>query len=155
MTKLSKRGYVEGRPKRYTDPKLMQKKIDKYFNECDKKNEKAKKTTEIDLEPYTVSGLCLALDVNKSTLWDYEQTDQFSDTIKRAKSRIENWIEKKAMTNAINPTVAIFNLKNNFGWVDRREVETTDKTSNAIEEWVKNNANKLKDITPKIKTIEQ
>ena len=41
-----------GRPNKITGDKELQEKIDKYFKECDIKN-----------EPYTITGLCIALDI--------------------------------------------------------------------------------------------
>ena len=88
----------------------MQKAIDEYFRECDTNN-----------EPYTVTGLALALDMTREGLIHYANKDGFTDTIKKAKQRVEAYIEKKMYGN--NVTGLIFNLKNNFGWVDRQEIE--------------------------------
>ena len=78
----------------------------------------------------------------------------FSRAVKMAKKIVENWVEEKSLTGDINATTAIFNLKNNFGWKDKTEVETTDKTQESYEAWLKKNQEKLKDVTPDIKTIE-
>ena len=47
---------------------------------------------------------------------DYQHKDDFSDTIKKAKLRVENYYEERLMTTT--PTGAIFALKN-FGWSDK------------------------------------
>ena len=99
----------KGRPKKYTDVEIMQQKIDKYFKECDKKE-----------EPYTVTGLCITLDICRDTLSEYLKNKQFSDTIKKAKLKVENYLEKKLITDG-NKTGIIFNLKNNFNWSDKQE----------------------------------
>jgi hypothetical protein len=151
MTRLSKRGFVEGRPKKFTDPLLLEEKIDSFFQHCDSltqiiTNEKGQ--VKVMLEPYTISGLQLWLDCDDQTLINYEKDDVFRDIIKKAKKRVENWVEKKSLTGDINATTAIFNLKNNFGWKDKTEVETTDKTKESHEDWLKANQNIL-DVTPK------
>ena len=99
-----------GRPVMYKTPEEMQKAIDEYFRECDTNN-----------DPYTVTGLALALGMSRQALINYENRDEFVDTIKKAKQRVEAYIEKKMYGN--NVTGLIFNLKNNFGWVDRQEIE--------------------------------
>jgi len=153
---MSKRGRVEGRPKKFTDPKAMSDKIDEYFKWCDEQKEviySEKGPVKILYEPYTVSGLCLHLDMDRVTLIEYEKDAVFTHTVKKAKMKIENWIEKKSLNGVLNPTVSIFNLKNNFGWKDRTEVETTDATESKYEDWLKKNQEALKDITPETKKI--
>ena len=152
MTKLSKRGFVEGRPKKYTDPKVMEKKIEEFFKDCDSKtklitNEKGQ--AKIMLEPYTITGLCLWLDMDRATLLEYEKDPMFSNTVKKAKCRIENWIEKKSLSGELNPTVSIFNLKNNFGWKDREDpVPTNINVYASMAQGSNENIDKLVDVTP-------
>lgn len=90
-----------------------------------------RETKQVD---YTVSGLCLWLDTNRETLGEYESgkydlpQDQkaagqldFSDTIRRAKLAIENYTELKSL--GPNPSGAIFNLANNWGYKHKSEVD--------------------------------
>lgn len=98
-----------GRPKAYTEVDEMNKKINEYFEFCDRSN-----------EPYTVTGLCLALGICRDTLLEYSKNSEFSDTIKKAKMRVENYLEKHLITDS-STTGIIFNLKNNFGWKDKQE----------------------------------
>jgi hypothetical protein len=100
-----------GRPKLYKSAKPMKIKIDEYFECCKHEH-----------RPYTISGLCLHLGMTRETLRMYENDEIFSDTIKAAKCRVENYIEEKSLTGEINTTASIFNLKNNFGWSDRQDV---------------------------------
>ena len=119
-----------GRPPLYTENEQIIPLVDAYFKACDDKKEvitNDKGQMKIILEPYTVSGLCMALNMTRETLNQYEDNEVFSDTIKAAKQRIENWIETKALVGAINPVVSIFNLKNNFGWKDKTETELSNK----------------------------
>ena len=90
----------------------MQDDIDKYFAECDEKE-----------KPYTVSGLAYALDTNRQTLLNYEEKEQFFDTIKRAKAKIELFNEEMLYNKDVSTTGVIFNLKNNYGWKDKQEIE--------------------------------
>lgn len=107
-----------GRPKAYTEVEIMQKKIDQYFEECYKNN-----------EPYTITGLCIALDICRDTLSEYMKKEEFSDTIKKAKLKVENYLEKHLITDS-STTGIIFNLKNNFGWSDKQQVEHSGNINN-------------------------
>ncbi|MHA1541416.1 MAG: terminase small subunit [Candidatus Hodarchaeales archaeon] len=68
----------------------------------------------------TITGLALALDTSRETLMNYESKDEFFDTIKRAKDRIQESYERsmRKRGNAGD----IFALKN-FGWKDKVESE--------------------------------
>lgn len=115
-----------GRPPKYTAKEELAKKINEYFEWCD--SQKKIITTEkggvsIIYKPYTITGLCVYLGITRETLCQYEKKPEFSDTIKNAKLKIENWVEEKSLTGDLNPTVSIFNLKNNFGWKDKQEIE--------------------------------
>lgn len=68
---------------------------------------------------YTITGLAMALNTTRETLLDYENKDEYSDTIKKAKSKIENYVENNLFGS--NVTGPIFNLKNNYGWRDKTE----------------------------------
>ena len=63
---------TRGRPKKYTEAEIMQQKIDKYFADCVRNK-----------EPYTITGLCIALDLCRDTLSEYMKKEEFSDTIKK------------------------------------------------------------------------
>lgn len=116
-----------GRPKAFNSVEEMQEKINKYFKYCDSKSE-ILPDGRYKYKPYTISGLCVYLDVSRDTLCEYEKLDEYSDTIKKAKKKIENWLEENSLAGLTNPTVSIFNLKNNFGWKDRTEIEQTNIT---------------------------
>lgn len=101
-----------GRPVKYETPEEMQVIIDQYFKDC-KENK----------EHPTVTGLALSLNMTRKGLIDYENKDnpEFGNTIKKAKAKVENYIEQRLYEN--NVTGCIFNLKNNFGWKDKTEQE--------------------------------
>lgn len=96
-----------GRPLKFESPEQMQKLIDKYFAE----------TPEEEL---TITGLALALDTDRKTLINYESRDEFFNTIKKAKTRIELSYEKAL--RKYGRTGDIFALKN-FGWSDKQEID--------------------------------
>ena len=110
-----------GRPKAYSEVKEMKEKIDKYFEECNKNH-----------EPYTITGLCIALDICRDTLSEYMKKEEFSDTIKKAKLKVENYLEKHLITDS-STTGIIFNLKNNFGWSDKQQIKHSGNINNPFE----------------------
>ena len=126
-----------GRPLKFKSVKELQEKIDAYFAECDPhivekevidvvrekgkwiRDEVVTRKFMTEQIPYTITGLALALGTTRDLLLDYEEKDQFSDTIKEAKNKCHNFAERKLFeTNATGP---IFNLKNNYGWKDKTE----------------------------------
>ena len=123
-----------GRPAKYENPEDMQKIIVEYFNECDKEGKKP-----------TVSGLGYVLGMSRKQLLEYENCIDsenlfarfddsvklgFRNTIKDAKRFIESCLEDKLINGTTTPIGLIFALKNNYGWVDKQEVEQTTKTIN-------------------------
>ena len=112
---------MSGRPLKYESVEAMQKAIDKYFDECDE-NEK----------PYTVSGLAYALGTNRQTLLNYEDKEEFVDTIKTAKAKIERFNEELLYSKDVSTTGVIFNLKNNYNWKDKQEIEADVKSDVTI-----------------------
>lgn len=108
-----------GRPRKYKNIEELQELIDEYFSYCDESH-----------RPYTITGLALYLDMDRQTLLRYEKTyeDEFCYTIKRAKERVQEFVECCLFKKGIAQGV-IFNLKNNFKWEENVEVKT-----NAIED---------------------
>lgn len=93
----------------------------------DDKSQKPKEVIEWGLSEqkhYTITGLALALDTTRETLLDYQERPEFSDTIKAAKVKIENYWEELLIGG--NATGPIFNLKNNYGWKDKTESELSN-----------------------------
>ena len=108
-----------GRPPIYSNVEELSDAIDDYFYTQD----------SID-EPYTICGLALHLGLTRQTLINYEGKEEFFDTIKKAKLRVEAYLEKRLLTNA--PTGAIFNLKNNFSWADERKHQLSNDPDSPI-----------------------
>lgn len=119
-----------GRPAKYNNAEEMQVIIDEYFKECEESGEVA-----------SVTGLAFVLDIDRYTLLRYENNKEsdwlknfddsvraeFSATIKRAKRYIESRYEQTLYSPG-KTVGAIFTLKNNYNWVDKQEIEQTNKT---------------------------
>ena len=100
-----------GRPLKFKNEKELQKKVDAWLKKCEKKE-----------RPLTITGLALALDTSRDLLLDYENREEFSYTIKKAQLQCENYAEE-FLFHGKNVVGAIFNLKNNYGWKEKQEIE--------------------------------
>lgn len=115
-----------GRPLKFDSVENLELKIQEYFDSCWETKEVDGNILQRQVRPYTITGLAVHLDTSRETLLDYEDKEEFSDTIKRAKMKIHNYVEEYLFTGK-NQTGAIFNLKNNYGWTDKTEVDNTHK----------------------------
>lgn len=145
--------HAGGRPLKFQSVKELQEKIDAYFADCDPHPEEyteyiyAKKTIRDDegkdievpdtskrpttelhwgvsrQRPYTITGLANFLGTSRETLINYENRDEFFDTIKGAKDKCEQYWELQLL--GPHATGPIFNLKNNYGWKDKTEQDLT------------------------------
>ena len=124
-----------GRPPKYRSAKAMQKVIDKYFESCESKplldkngnvlTDKHGKPVIIPGPPPTITGLALALGfTNRQSLLNYQEKDEFFDTITRAKARVEQYAEER-LFDKDGANGAKFSLANNFsGWKEKTQLET-------------------------------
>lgn len=121
------------RPLKYKTAKELQAKIDEYFAKCDAHTKTVynQKTGELDViphpKPYTVEGLAAALEVDRHTLNNYEDRDEFFTTIKKAKLKILSNLQERALMGDNVASITIFNLKNNYGYTDKQEIEHSGK----------------------------
>lgn len=96
-----------GRPRKIQSVDEFEERAEAYFTGC-------KQTGE----PLTITGLCLGLGFSsRDTLKEYMRRPEFSDTVKRAKLRIEHDYEL-ALREGKNTAGSIFALKN-FNWSDK------------------------------------
>ncbi|MEI7478554.1 MAG: terminase small subunit [bacterium] len=116
---------------KYKTLKELQDKIDEYFMFCDNRiqhvySPKAESVIEvIDPAPYTMSGLARSMGIDRDTLNNYSHREAYFGAIKAARERVHEDVETRLMEK--QATGAIFNLTNNFGWRDMRNVDhTTD-----------------------------
>ncbi len=104
-----------GRPKIYEDPEELAQNVENYFNE------------EEAIKP-TITGLALYLGfADKTTLYEYRDRPDFSYSIKKAITKIEQYHEQALSDN--NVAGRIFALKN-MGWKDKTEHGFTDSKGN-------------------------
>lgn len=122
-----------GRPLKFKSVEELQEKINEYFTYCDNRVKKVwseKKQDELlisDPEPYTMSGLAVFLGVDRQTILNYSEKEEFFGTIKEARSKVESDVERRMNDkNTFTPGL-IFNAKNNFNWKDKTESEVTGK----------------------------
>lgn len=120
-----------GRPPIYKTPAELQKKIDEYFKNCpDKKiltgfDKNSGQFVTYEMTTPIISGLVSFLGfASRQSFYDYENNEEFSYTIKKARLRIETEYEKQLYMDKC--TGAIFALKN-LGWKDASQREITGK----------------------------
>lgn len=117
----------------YKSKEEIQEKIDKYFSDCEGEVLKDEKGNPIlnkyggviimGSKPPTITGLALALGFSsRQALLNYQEREEFNDTIMRAKSRVEQYAEER-LFDRDGSSGAQFSLKNNFkGWnADKKE----------------------------------
>jgi hypothetical protein len=95
-----------GRPMKFSSKEDLQKHVDLYFAQTDRP---------------TLAGLAYSLDINRQTLYNYAENQEFFDIIKKARERVEAKYEERLIYEN-NPTGTIFALKN-MGWKDKTEVD--------------------------------
>lgn len=80
--------------------------------------------------PPTVGGLCEYLGIHRSTWNDYcnpELHPEFSDTTTRARGCMRAYLEQELLTRKDVKGI-IFDLQNNYGYTDRKEIEIGSET---------------------------
>src|SRR5690606_10987092 len=115
-----------GRPLKFKTKEELQNAIDAYFEKCDNHSvieyRYGKKVKVSDPHTYTMSGLALALNVDRTTLVQYSKREEFFDTIREAKLRCQEYAERHLFKPGLAHGV-IFNLKNNHAnWKDESTV---------------------------------
>lgn len=110
---------------KYKTEEQLKKGIDAYFKDCEKRK-----------APYTMSGLALALGIERKTLVNYAEREMFYSLIKDAKDKVQKQLEENALCGKGNSTFTIFNLKNNYGWTDEQKVETKIQSNGILEDLI-------------------
>lgn len=98
-----------GRPLKFNSLEELQEKINSYFS-------------SVKMEEWTITGLALSLDTSRETLMNYEDKEEYFDTIKKAKEMVHNAYEIDLRRKGRSGD--IFALKN-FGWTDKTEQDIT------------------------------
>jgi len=107
-----------GRPRIYNDPDELMQEFILYLDFCDKNEEVP-----------CISGCCLFLGIDKQTLYNYEDREEFFDSIKKIRDTLEYILENNLLKERGNPVKWIFILKARFGL---SETQTRDKDSKEI-----------------------
>jgi hypothetical protein len=137
--------HAGGRPLKYETAGELESAINKYFALCDPHVEKQMRKVATDLKgnpifepidvlteqkPYVLSGLARALGIDRRTLLNYSNKEEFFPTIQAAKDRCEEYAEGQLFGPYSNG--AKFNLINNYrsdpkktDWADRHEIDHT------------------------------
>ena len=114
------------------DPNAVQERLIEYFQIYG----------EADLKP-TVAGMGLALGVDRRRLWDIKSGNYVNvggykdlppetvDLVKKAYEILETSMEAYANAGKINPVMAIFMMKNHFGYQDKTEYVLTPNQNQA------------------------
>ena len=129
-----------GCPPAYKTPEEMQAVIDKYFEDCEGEyirdeegnieTDKHGHPVKTKARPLTITGLALALGfTTRQALLNYEGKEEFVDTIKRAKAKVEQYAEERLFDkDGVNG--AKFNLSNNFkGWSEKQQIDSNVNTT--------------------------
>ena len=119
----------------YKTVEEIQEKIDKYFEECEGtvlENssgevvlDKYGEPVMVGRKPLTITGLALALGFNsRQALLNYQdRSEEFNDTITRAKAKVEQYAEER-LYDKDGANGAKFSLSNNFeGWREKQSIE--------------------------------
>ncbi len=97
-----------GRPPAFTSPEQLQMLIDNYIEDCKKRR-----------VLLTISGLANALDVDRQTILNYSEKDEYFGTINKYRTIIQQQLEEELYSRTRkNVTGILFGLKNNYGWKD-------------------------------------
>lgn len=122
-----------GRPKKYTK-KSLEAAVKGYFAGISKGGDGSPWAAEYKRPP-TVSGLCLYLGIDRSTWQNYADPKlhpELREITAYARMRMETYLEEQLLIREKNVQGLIFNLQNNYGWREKREVELGGETRRAV-----------------------
>ncbi|MCJ1699940.1 DNA-packaging protein [Rathayibacter festucae] len=132
--------HAGGRPLKFASIQKLDQAVRAYFDSCDPHveqrlvdggvNQKGetiwlRRGVLTEQQPYTVSGLARAIQVDRDTLVNYRNRDEFFGSVQAAYDRCHEYAESQLYGRSA--TGAAFSLKNNWGWKDRQEIDHTTK----------------------------
>lgn len=121
-------GKAKGRPSKY-DPKYIDEMI--AFFKRDYTMKKHGKTEACDFP--SIARFAVNIGVNKTTIYEWaKHHKEFSNALKKCQEMQEDIIVNNSLKGSYNGSFAQFLLKNNFGYKDRVEQETTIKEKRTI-----------------------
>lgn len=105
-----------------SNAKQVEERINWYFEHC----------VQNDMKP-TVSGMSMALGIDRSTLYDWSRGITrgvtHTDIVKRAMNVLAALWEDYMLNGKINPVSGIFLGKNHFGYTDQKEIVVEPKNA--------------------------
>ena len=109
-----------GRPLLFATAEELQEKVDSYFAMG---GPAYVKLGDDYMYAPTMSGLALHLGMDRRSLTNYADRDEFFPAIKKARAKVEEALEQRLYGQSV--AGVIFNLKNNFDWSDKQELAHT------------------------------
>ena len=109
-----------GRPLLFETPEQMQVAVDDYF--------------EMEERP-TLAGLALHIGMDRKSLYNYRDRDEYFHIVKKARDRVEKIYEERAIYHP-QPTGVIFALKN-MDWSDKPQPDPDESAYRLFSEWLK------------------
>lgn len=141
------------RPRKYKTGKQLERAIDAYFASISRTvvlkesvptgrytekgrpimeqvpmlNDAGEEITRLEyVVPPSMGDLCLWLGISRET-WntycDPNMHPEFLDTTTRARARVEAYLEQQLVTREKSVQGIIFNLQNNYGWKEKKELD--------------------------------
>jgi len=88
--------------------------------------------------PPTEGRLCRELGINISTWWRYKDASQYPEmqpAVQYASDRIAEYLQQELLTReGKDVRGVIFNLQNNYGWSEKKEIEVGAETRKTVQD---------------------
>ena len=126
-----------GRPLKYSTADQLKSAIDAYFKSCwitPAPTPGDPSPVPYQWKPYTMTGLSMAVGLDRGQLVSYAKKEAFSSIVHQAVNIVREGVEARLLDGGKGMAGAIFWLKNNAGWVEKTETksEATVKISENI-----------------------
>lgn len=142
MAKIKKN--VVGAPRKYDSANALSKAVNQYFRsicyEDHIRDGIGNPVLNLDGEPIkrvffavapTIPSMCLALGITPRTWRNYcdeKKHPEFAKVTSMTMAVLEAWLAHESVTREKSLQGILFNLKNNYGWSEKIEIEAGEKT---------------------------
>ena len=138
-----------GRPREYNTVEEFTQTIIEYFTEIENENKLSLEETGKLRRVPNMASLCNYMGIVKDTFYNYAKrvdsnNQPFSDSTKRAAQYIEGFKLESASLGLLREITTIFDLKNNHGYADKIDVNTTTSSDQLTNDDIKAKINELK-----------
>ena len=111
---------------------------------------------KLSKEGASIVELAVELDICRNTFYALSERDEyFMNTVKKCKELCEAWWKRKGRTELDNKDFSYtgwyMNMKNRFGWADKKEIKEERKVETSID-YSKLDESTLKDIIKQLKS---